>query len=175
MVKKEDLGWLAGIIDGEGTTTIRMKIRKTKNYGLRPRFWTEVSIVNTDLMIINNCRRILDDIQANYRVNGRDRKKYNCKYQYVVTLNGNGIKKIIPLIKHLCMKRPELEILEQALELGNKNQIRTGNKDGFKGKSPMSDDVLKKFDDLRTSLFHMHGRQAANFIKLRAQDYNQYK
>jgi len=171
MVSKLEIGWFAGIFDGEGTTTIRMKVTETKNYGMRPRYWTEMTVVNTDKNIIDRCHSFLDELNVNHRVYLRKARKENTKPMYTITINGAGIKTLLPKIKNHCIKKHEFEILEKALKLGERNQKRGGNKEGLRGKAPMPDEVLDKFDTLRMKLVAMHGRQAANLVTLSSKDY----
>ena len=54
-----DSAWLAGIIDGEGCISIKTRKRDGKN----PETIFDISIVNTDQGIINEIKRILDEIK----------------------------------------------------------------------------------------------------------------
>ena len=47
MLNDFELGWLVGIIDGEGCLGIRILNHKTKHYGIRPRFQPQLVISNT--------------------------------------------------------------------------------------------------------------------------------
>ena len=53
-VKPEDIGWLAGIIDGEGSITVVSGHTKPR------KIIHNIHIVGTDLSLLNKCVRIVD-------------------------------------------------------------------------------------------------------------------
>ena len=55
--QERHFGWLAGIIDGEGTITFQ-----TYKHHNHIRITPFICIVNTDMKIINECNRILEMI-----------------------------------------------------------------------------------------------------------------
>ena len=85
------LSWLGGIIDGEGmVTTIKRVGGKYNQYGYSPR----ISIVNTDLVIINEVVSICDEISLPYYVQTKKGKGL-WKTKYEVLFNGMRRCKIV--------------------------------------------------------------------------------
>ena len=108
------LAWLAGIIDGEGSLMIPRYHRNGNiRYGYR------VSISNTNMLIINQCREILDILKIKYcnytQDRGNDGLRRKITHQVHIT-NRKGIlvflEKIIP---HLVGKRKQAELLNKFL------------------------------------------------------------
>lgn len=61
--QERSLAWLAGILDGEGTVSIQVYTLPDGRIRITP----FVGIVNTDDGILNECRRILEEIGVAYR------------------------------------------------------------------------------------------------------------
>jgi hypothetical protein len=102
-----DLGWLGGIIDGEGTITIRKHTRKNNALLLTP----IVTMTNTDLLITNNYIRILESIDVpfwitNYK--GTDRWKAKIRIE---TTGLRRCKKILPILIPFLVGKKELGVL----------------------------------------------------------------
>jgi len=55
-----DLGWLGGIIDGEGCVTLGRQKRRHNRFQYEPK----VDIANTDVRIINKAREIMAQLDA---------------------------------------------------------------------------------------------------------------
>ena len=74
MVSKEDLAWLAGILDGEGTITV---FRNTEKNG-RVRLCPTINITNTNPKIITKSMQILKKLDVSFHVQERwtDSKRY---------------------------------------------------------------------------------------------------
>lgn len=71
-VKPEDIGWLAGIIDGEGSILFNKPSKDSFNqilYG--------IYIVGADLSLLNKCRKILDQL-----IDGEGKKYHFYKKNY---------------------------------------------------------------------------------------------
>lgn len=87
------LSWLGGIIDGEGmVTTIKRVNGKSNQYGYMPR----VSIVNTDLIIINEVISICEEVSLPYYVQTkRGKGLWKTKYEIIF----NGIRKCKPILE----------------------------------------------------------------------------
>lgn len=99
------LSWLGGIIDGEGMITA---IRRTNGEGFIPR----LSIVNTDLKIIQECVAIFEEMELPHYLQTKAGKgTWLTKYELLV----NGMKRcdrVLPvLIPHLVAKRERAERL----------------------------------------------------------------
>ena len=67
-----DIGWLAGIIEGEGSLSMNAYDRKDRGCNLKVQ--TSIVIYNTDAGIINKATRILDQLDVGYYVKERDQK-----------------------------------------------------------------------------------------------------
>ena len=66
-----EIGWLAGIIEGEGTISLSCWIRKQ---GTKPKIGTEIKIYNTDAGIIKKCADILERLDVGFHVSEREQK-----------------------------------------------------------------------------------------------------
>ena len=103
------LSWLGGIIDGEGMiTAVRRKSRTRKQYGYAPR----ISIVNTDMAIIDEAISIFEELSLPYYLQTKPGKgTWKVKYEVIF----NGIKKCQPVLKvvipYLIAKRSKAVML----------------------------------------------------------------
>ena len=61
--QERSLSWLAGIIDGEGSITVQAYMMKNGNLRITP----FICINNNDYGIIDECKRILDEIGVTHR------------------------------------------------------------------------------------------------------------
>ena len=80
-MKDTDLAWLAGIWDGEGTISIFTHTEKTGNQKICPC----VSVVNTDIAIINKVRKTLEEIGCNFVLQERQPKNSRHSKQWILT------------------------------------------------------------------------------------------
>ncbi|RLF66126.1 MAG: hypothetical protein DRN30_02720 [Thermoplasmata archaeon] len=160
-----EIGWLAGIIDGEGCFTIRLLKRKTKYYGVRIRVEPRLSIVNTNEEMINKIISIFEKIGIKkYGKNLRKRKE--AKDQIVVTIYTTGLKKLLPLIKDICIKKGEIEIIEEVIKF---QEEKKRGKWGRHIHYTVED--LEYLYNLRNKLLELHGRQAKKLIKIDPREY----
>lgn len=109
-VTEAEFGWLAGIIDGEGSMSINRLLRSTTNYNGR------VQIPNTNEAIIAKTRSIFDRLGVTGHTEKRQpppEKKNKWKTAYVITLNSAGqIALLLPkIIPYLVGKKDHAEIL----------------------------------------------------------------
>jgi len=101
-----DMAWFAGIIDGEGTLTLVVKYTSNKNRGIL--ITPNISVVNTDELIISNCERILkeNDLpfwRTNYKATG------NWKERFVLQITGlKRCAKALPVFKDYLIGKREL-------------------------------------------------------------------
>ena len=65
-VQKTDLAWLAGIIDGEGCFTIYVNHRNDANV---PSISANLTITNSNGLLLNRCKEILDSLEIKYLYN----------------------------------------------------------------------------------------------------------
>jgi len=108
------LAWLAGIIDGEGSFMIPRYHRNGN-----PRYGYRVSISNTNVLIINQCKEILDMLHIKYcnytQDRGKDGLRRKITHQIHIT-NKKGILIILEnVIPHLVGKRKQGELLYKFL------------------------------------------------------------
>ncbi len=164
-----ELGWLTGIIDGEGCLTIRILHRKTKHYGIRPRFQPQLSIYNCSKPMMDRISSLFIEIQVKHRNYLRRRNTEKNQMQYCIDVYSNGLRILLPLIKERADKKEQVEILLESLHITKKN-LNRGHK-GAWGSALTSNETLQKFDELRTRLQQLHGRQSKSLLKLKANDY----
>jgi len=102
------LGWLAGIIDGEGCISLRKNNRKNQTFLIRP----SITIVNTDNRIINKICEILDDYNLPYWKTQYEATKH-WKSRYVIEVSGiKRCLKILPIIyPHLIGKQLQAKLI----------------------------------------------------------------
>jgi hypothetical protein len=112
MPEEKDLGWIAGIIDGEGTIRIyRTKVYLSKTDTTELRYFCQVQISNCDLRIIRKCVEIFVSLGLEYgnRVQNREKwrniKKITPCYQLRLTKH-SSVRKFLEIITpHLVGKQ----------------------------------------------------------------------
>lgn len=77
-VTQFELGWLAGIIDGEGSITVCKR---------GPTFVPTIKMTNTSKVLVDKYCEILDKLDISYQCYGRQ-KTGNRKYQWDVCIDG---------------------------------------------------------------------------------------
>ena len=160
-MENSEVGWLAGIIDGEGCLCLRILLRKTRAHGVRPRFQPQLTVVNTDEEIIRRASRVLASLGVKHRVFERNKK--HGKKQFCIDVYSSGLRLLLPQISGLLCKNREAEILMRALQMGEEN--RTAKHAGSWGSQPIPNERLVEYDSLRSQLVGLHGRQAKSLIK----------
>jgi hypothetical protein len=91
-----ELGWLAGIIDGEGSITIVKR---------GPTFVPQVKMTNTSKKLIEKYCEILDKLEISYHCYGRQ-KEGNRKYQWEVSVDGRPrVFKFVSLIQDILIAK----------------------------------------------------------------------
>lgn len=105
----KDLGWLCGIIDGEGTVTLRFHRRKNRTPFIQP----VITIVNTNKQIIDNIIRILKEYKIPFWVSEYKRTSA-WKTRWMIEISGiKRILKFIPIIDNgLVGKKENLELMK---------------------------------------------------------------
>ena len=121
-LSKEDIGWLSGIIDGEGSIHI-------KHYEQYPHFRYGLYLINTNEELLEKCKRIItaiDDVdhgrglaiyKKNYKV-GLGKKQ--C-YQLQIRRIGTLISILKTTLPHLTEKRERATELLSELSNHKKN------------------------------------------------------
>jgi hypothetical protein len=91
-----ELGWLAGIVDGEGSITI---VKRAKS------FVPQVKMSNTSKKLIDKYCEILDKLDISYQCYGKH-KEGNRKYQWDVSVDGRPrVLKFILLLQDLLVAK----------------------------------------------------------------------
>lgn len=108
------LAWLSGILDGEGSLMIYRNSRNGKyRYGYR------VSISNTNLLIINKCKEILEMLGIKYCSYIQDRRKENFirkKTHLIHITNKKGILSLLDFTTpYIIGKRKQARFLQSLL------------------------------------------------------------
>lgn len=97
-----EIGWLAGIIEGEGSISLSCWIRSKNS---KPKIGTEIRIYNTDAGIIKKIVDILERLDCGYYINERQQKPMK-------TAEGSKYGGIDPMLT-ICIKT-----LPEAYKLG---------------------------------------------------------
>jgi hypothetical protein len=150
-----ELGWLIGIIDGEGCLTIRCRRNKTKTLGERLGFYCQLVVANTDEKMIHR----LKELTGMGRVYHRDRKQPS-RRQFIWEISSNGLRALIPLIEDYSTKKDEIQIIKRVLEIISVRRIRPSGSGSFR-----TDEELHELFNLRVSLLDLHGLQAKKLAK----------
>ena len=96
---EREIGYFAGIVDGEGTLGLGADKRGGKIRGYAPY-----------LTISNTSREILEkivQIAGTGKIRIRREAEGNHKRQYVVTFKSNALREILPFIKDLLCKKEQ--------------------------------------------------------------------
>lgn len=109
MPKPEEIAWLAGIWDGEGSITV-FKHRE-KNGCIK--FCPTINVVNCNPVIINQIIKICDQIGVGLHINERDGLKENHAHKYeLITRKFTTIKKFIEIVgPYLIGKKAQAELV----------------------------------------------------------------
>jgi hypothetical protein len=100
-----NLGWLAGIIDGEGTVTLRLHRRKNNT---RTMITPTVTMVNTDKTLIDKYIEILKEYDIACWVTYYE-KTSNWKARWKVEITGlRRCVKALPVFKDILVAKKEL-------------------------------------------------------------------
>jgi len=118
-MREADLGWIAGIIDGEGTVYLSKGYHKPE-YNARPSkrgfCWVpKVSVVNTSQELLIHFKEVTG-FGAVFSYNYGERE--NQKMRYYLVLRNNEALILLPQIKEfLVTKKGQAELLIEALEI----------------------------------------------------------
>ena len=100
------LFWLAGILDGEGSFMI---IRSKRNDKFR--YFYRISISNTNELIINECKKILDRLKIKYCCYYQDRRgiKTLRRQTYLIHItNKDGIVKLCKSVNNYLVGKRKI-------------------------------------------------------------------
>jgi len=132
-MNEREIGWLEGVIDGEGSIYL---LKPPTKHLKRGYMWQpKLTIVNTDLRLINRAREIIrgltpnmSSITASKILVDKRKIKLNPKWKPVYTLNISPhiCRELLPQLK-LTIKDEQRKLLIEALSLlrdRNKNESR---------------------------------------------------
>ena len=95
-VRDTDLAWLAGIIDGEGCFSIFINNR---NDAMTPSISANLSITNSNGLLLNRCKEILDELQIKYLYNDpKNGHQRGRKVMRVRVKNYSSLRRLIELM-----------------------------------------------------------------------------
>ena len=108
MPKEQDLAWLAGFIDGEGSIIISRYKAKDGRIKLCP----IIDITNTCQATILHCKKILDSLDTSYHIQFKKKqgKKNQDSYSLVTRNNQYIYKTITYLLPYLVTKASQAEM-----------------------------------------------------------------
>ena len=144
------IGWLAGIIDGEGTITITPR-KRTDGTCKHEGFQVSVRVANTDLAMIRKIEELTKRMigSTGYVL---ERRPNRCKKQYYWMIASRQALVLLKLVKpYLVTKSPQARI---AIELQERISTRQGYNvprisGGLKGSTLTTDEYV-----IREKLFH---------------------
>lgn len=107
MPKEQDLAWLAGFIDGQGSITISKQRIKGKI-----KLCPTIGITNTCQTTILHCKKILDSLDTSYHIQHKEPqgKKKQESYSLVTRNNQYIHRTIIHLLPYLITKASQAEM-----------------------------------------------------------------
>ena len=142
-LKIRKLSWLGGIIDGEGTITIRIHNRKHNRTLLTSVF----SVANTNKIIIDKIEEILKEFKIPFWMSYTDKtKRWKPKWEIHV-MGLRRVKKFLPIINEFLVgKKKEGEL---ALQWCNRRLSKLGKNEFY------DDDELRIYNEIKS----LHGHQ----------------
>lgn len=120
-----NLGYLIGIIDGEGSIILSKSVKKTGSVKYRPR----ISISNTNKFLIGYIKNILNLFDIPYCEYVQDKRQHqNHKTYYLHISKLDGIKKCLNMIRrNIVGKKRKAKILYYVVN--NWYEIESGKKE----------------------------------------------
>lgn len=141
LVDNSKLGWLAGIIDGEGC--IGFYKRKPKDNLV---YTPELSICNTSLEIINEVNNIIESLlDDNSGVKTYSHKRNNPKHKqiYFVSVTGYNLPRLLEkLIPYLIFKKERAKLMIK-FKMLRENEIAEYKKSHRGGRPTYSEQSLR--------------------------------
>lgn len=121
---KEQLGWLAGIIDGEGCISVGIYDRKCKSYPNHKRNKPYCRTLQTILTVSNHDVRVIKRVSEIYKKLGvgfyysTAKKKDNGTWIININTTGKGTtrKALLAVRDQLVSKKEQMELLLQLIE-----------------------------------------------------------
>lgn len=131
-----DLGWLSGIIDGEGSLSLLKEKRPNQKAGCQ--YKPRLSIGNKDLGILKKAQ----DLMGGAIIGPRKSDVYELQ------ISANNMRKILPIIK-LIAKDKQRNLMIHALNLLNKRHRGRGN--------PMTKEEINIFESIYLNIRVLNG------------------
>lgn len=125
-VTREQIAWLAGIWDGEGTFSVRCS---RVNKGKYSQYSPNISVVNSNAAIINEVVKILSDLNIPYHAveKGRGGFEGSSRQCYVIAFcTLSAANKFLPIIiPFLVGKRPQAELMKRFVDsrIARRNKV----------------------------------------------------
>lgn len=132
-MNEKEMGYFAGIVDGEGTLGLGADKRNGKIRGYAP----YLAIPNTSKEILEK----VVEIAGTGKIRTRKEAEGNHKKQHVVTFKSNALRKILPLIKDMLCKKKQAELLLEALDLNERSNIKYKDSNRFQRLSEIYDEM----------------------------------
>lgn len=109
-ISEFELGWLCGIIDGEGCIGLWSRGGSRKE-----EYKPGVRLTNTDENLISTYCQVLDKIGVSYHITKYEGRNSRCKSYQTVTIEGfKRLVKLLPVIKDkLIAKKPQALLLDE--------------------------------------------------------------
>jgi hypothetical protein len=140
-----ELGWLSGIIDGEGNLGLFKETRKNFKAGVtyKPR----LNISNTDINIINKCRDIIG-YGSIIPHNHKKRISIGQKPCWILDVSSNGLRDLFPKIRLIAKEKQKQLLLKAMVILSN-----------HKGKkNPRTDAEIKRLEIIYLEIRRLNKR-----------------
>jgi len=146
-------GWIAALIDGEGTICLAKIKRSKARCGYRYR--ANLNITNTSFPIIDKAYEILG--MGNVAVD-EARAKWNRKRPIkILLLSSNDLREFLPIIKNsLISKKKQAEIMIEALELLKENS-EVASETTYQKRLEQIDKNTKLLDTLYEEMWKLNG------------------
>ena|SRR3990167_3923767 len=120
-MNERDLGWLEGIIDGEGCLMLGRCHRVRGKTGKKYISWLPIlTITNTDMRIIERAKEII----GCGSIVAHPMSSPNWKQAYRLTINSNGLRRLLPMLE-LVGKQGQRNLLLEALRSIGKGRNHT--------------------------------------------------
>ena len=129
-VTQFELGWLAGIIDGEGSITVCKR---------GPTYVPTIKMANTSKVLVEKYCEILDGLDISHKCYGKQ-KNGNCKYQWEVCIDGRPrVHKALSIVQNLLIAKQK-----QATKVGEWIESR-----GLDLRGPYTENQLNIIKNIR--------------------------
>jgi hypothetical protein len=137
--------WLAGVVDAKATFAIRKQMRWTKTMGLRPRYYPELIIADSNKALIERANQISPG-----RIIRRQIKPGKYKTQWVIVWSTNKLRELLPKLYQYLLKKQQASIFIDILNKLAAKKLDNAREGG--GRVPYSNEDLVWFEEQREKL-----------------------